>query len=283
MTNDEKQKLIREKAAALVREGLVSYVIGWKGTRFPDKTTVLFVRNENEAEQLIWNEYAIPLLSKYLNGDRWPDKKIGLFARGCDSKAINRLINDNQIKRENLYIIGLPCEGQEDDRCRACRQKDPLIYDELLWEPDISQEKPPERGRFYRADEVEALDIKDRLDHWDDVYARCIRCYACRNICPVCTCRECYVDMHRTGFQGKRQDTEENRVFGITRAFHVGDRCIECGECERACPMDLPILGQTQKLIKTIEKLSGEYESGIDQEEVNFLGEFDLDDKDAFV
>jgi len=89
--------------------------------------------------------------------------------------------------------------------------------------------------------------------------------------------------MHRTGFQGKRHDPEENRVFGITRAFHVGDRCIECGECERACPVDLPILGQTQKIIKTIEALSGEYESGIDAESENFLGKFDLDDKDTFL
>jgi ferredoxin len=89
--------------------------------------------------------------------------------------------------------------------------------------------------------------------------------------------------MHRTGFQGKRQDAGENRVFGITRAFHVGDRCVECGECERACPIGLPILGQTQKIIKTIEKLAGEYEAGVNPEDENFLGTFDLDDKDEFM
>ena len=281
MTNEQRQKLIRERAASLIKEGIVLYVIGWRETRFPDKTAVFFARSAEDAKELIWNEYTVPLTSKYLCDDRWPDGKIGILARGCDSKAINRLLSDNQISRENLYIIGVPCEGKADDRCLSCQRMDPLIYDELLWEPEPA--KKNERGRFFRTEEVEPLGNGDRYNYWEDVYARCIRCYACRNVCPVCTCRECYVDMHRDGFQGKRHDAAENRIFGVTRAFHVGDRCIECGECERACPMGLPILGQTQKIIKTVEKLSGAYESGLNATDENFLGEFDLDDKDAFM
>ncbi|MDR0310070.1 MAG: 4Fe-4S dicluster domain-containing protein [Acidobacteriota bacterium] len=274
---------MRDRAAALIEDGIVAYIIGWRETRFPDKTAVFFARDKDDAERLVWNEYAVPLTAKYMTGDRWPDGKIGVFARGCDSKAINRLISDNQIERENVYIIGLPCEGKSDDRCLTCRQKDPVAYDELLWEPDSASPTVAGRGRFFRTEEVEALGTQERFDYWEDVYSRCIRCYACRNICPVCTCRECYVDMHRTGFQGKRQDTAENRVFGVTRAFHVGDRCIECGECERACPMGLPILGQTQKIIKTVERLAGDYESGMSPDKENFLGKFDKDDKDAFM
>ena len=281
MNNEQKQKMIRERAAALIKDGSVSYVIGWRPTRFPDKTTVLFARNEEDTKRLVWNEFTGPLTAKYLCDDRWPEGKIGILARGCDSKALNRLIKDNQIDRDSLYIIGLPCEGKEDDRCLSCQRKDPVVYDELLWEPENTP--APERGRFYRTDEVEPLNTEARSHYWEDVYARCIRCYACRNVCPVCTCKECYVDMHRDGFQGKRHDAAENSVFGVTRAFHVGDRCIECGECERACPMELPILGQTQKVIKTACALVGEYESGLDAVDENFLGVFDLDDKDAFI
>jgi len=282
MTFGQKQKKIQERAAALMKNGTVSYIIGWRGTRFSDRTAVFFVRNAAEADKLVWNEYTIPLTPKYLTDDRWPEGKIGIFARGCDSRAINRLLRDNQAERDNLYIIGLPCEGKKADRCLSCRQTAPVVYDELLWEPEEGQ-APPERARFFRAEEVDALDRKARYGFWEDIYARCIRCYACRNACPVCTCRECYVDMHRTGFQGKRQDAEENRVYGVTRAFHVGDRCIECGECERVCPMELPILGQTQKLIKTIESLAGSYAAGMSADDESFLGKYDLDDKDAFV
>jgi len=282
MTNEQKQKLIREKAASLLKDGTVGYIIGWRETRFPDRCAVSFTHAAEDADLLVWNEYTVPLTAKYLSDDRWPEGKVGILARGCDSKAINRLINDNQIERENIYIIGLPCEGKSDDRCLSCTRKNPVIYDELLWEPE-EPDTPPERSRFFRTEEVEALSVQARFDYWEDVYGRCIRCYACRNVCPVCTCRECYVDMNRDGFQGKHHNTAENTVFGITRAFHVGDRCIECGECERACPMALPILGQTQKIIKTVEELSGDYESGMDAAGENYLGKYDLDDKDTFM
>jgi len=283
MTNDDKQKLIRERAAALLKEGALSYIIGWRATRFAERTAVFYAMDEKEADQLVWNEYTVPLTAKYLASDKWPEKKVGILARGCDSKAINRMLADNQISRDSIYIIGLPCEGKQDDRCLACRQKDPVIYDELLWEPEPCDSDSPERDRFFRTWEVEALGPEGRFEYWEDVYSRCIRCYACRNVCPVCTCRECYVDMHRTGFQGRRHDAAENKVFGVTRAFHVGDRCIECGECERACPMNLPILGQTQKIIKTIGELADGYESGMEPDEENFLAKFDLDDKDDFM
>jgi ferredoxin len=293
MTNGQKQQLIRDRAAALLADGAVSCIVGWRQTRFAGKTAVCFVRAPEDATLLVWNEYTIPLTAKYLADERWTGGKAGILARGCDSKAINRLLRDNQLEREKLYIVGLPCEGKADERCRPCRQKTPLVYDELLWEEDSAADgggtsaadaDAPGRGRFFRADEVSALGIDARYDYWEDVYARCIRCYACRNACPVCSCRECYVDMHRAGFQSKRQNAADNRVFGVTRAFHVGDRCIECGECERVCPMGLPILGQTQKVIQTAEALAGApYEAGLNAEDENFLGKFDLDDKDAFM
>ena len=282
MTNEQKQQLMREKAAALMNSGEVAYVIGWRETRFPDKTAIFYVRDAADANLLTWNEYTIPLTAKFLCEDRYTDKKIGIFARGCDSKAINRLLADNQAERDKIHILGIPCEGKHSDRCKNCRNKNPLIYDELLWEPEKT-DGIPESPRFFRVEEIESVNTSEaRSAHWETVYARCIRCYACRNACPVCTCRECYVDMHRTGFQSKRHNPEENHIFGVTRAFHVGDRCIECGECERVCPMELPILGQTQKIIKTIEELAGDYESGITADDENYLGKFDLDDKDSF-
>jgi ferredoxin len=281
MNYEEKTKLIRSRTAALLKAGEVSYVIGWGATRFAGKTRAHFARNSEEASALVYNEHCTQSLAKYLTDDRWPDTSIAILARGCEARAINRMICDNQIKRENLLILGIPCEGTDAERCRSCRAHDPVVYDELLWEP--GHDETAELSRYYRADAVDALSVPDKKAYWDDVYARCIRCYACRNACPVCICRECFVDMHRTGFQGKRHSATDNQTFGVTRAFHVGDRCIECGECERACPMGLPILAQTQKILKEIEALTGDYEQGLDAAQDNFLGTFDLDDKDDFM
>lgn len=277
----EQQKAMADRAKALLEAGEVGYVIGWKATRFPHKTTAAFLRQPEDAGCLVWNEHTVPGLAKYLLDDKYPDNKIGVFARGCDSKAIHRLIADNQVKRENLYIIGVPCEGKDAERCATCRQRNPVVYDELLWDP--VPETEPAKGRFDGVEEIEAMSADERYRYWSDVYSRCIRCYACRNACPVCSCRECYVDMAKTGFQGKYHSLSDNYVFGVTRAFHVGDRCIECGECERACPMGLPILRQTKKIIKDIVELVGDYEAGMAPEGDNYLGAFDLDDKDDFM
>lgn len=204
----EQQKKMTEIAARLLSGGEVGCVIGWKATNFPQKTTAAFIRKAADAESLVWNEYTVSSIAKYLLDDKYPDKKIGIFVRGCDSKAINRMIIDNQIERENLYIIGLPCNGKNAERCSACRQKNPLDYDELLWE-QVS-ESEPEKNRFDGVAEIEAMGTDERYQYWSDIYSRCIRCYACRNVCPVCSCRECYVDMAKTGFQGKYHSLSDN-------------------------------------------------------------------------
>ena len=284
MNYKEKEKLIQARVAALLEENAVNYIIGWGATRYADKTRALFVRTSGEAKNLVYSEYCTQSLAKYLTGDRWPEGKIAILARGCESRAINRMIKDNQIDRSNLVILGIPCEGTASERCTNCQVHDPVVYDELLWESGKSgAEKPADNVRYRQADEVDSLSGAEKKAYWEDVYSRCIRCYACRNACPVCTCLECYVDMHRTGFQGKRHTVADNQTFGITRAFHVGDRCIECGECERACPMGLPILAQTQKILKEIETLAGDYMQGMDPDQENFLGAFDLEDKDDFL
>ena len=276
----DRQEMMRRGAEKLLRDGEVGCVIGWGATRFEDRTTPVFIEAPEDADMLVWNDYAINSLAKYLLDDKYPDKRIGLFVRGCESRAVNRLLKDNQVKRDNLYLIGAPCDGKKSDRCKLCRERNPVIYDMLLWAPEAGA---PQSDRFERVRLIEDMTPDERYSYWGGVYDRCIRCYACRNVCPVCSCRECYVDMSRTGFQGKQHSRSDNQIFGVTRAFHVGDRCVECGECERVCPMRLPIMGQTQKILKEINELSGEYECGLDADSENFLGEFDLDDKDEFM
>ena len=273
------QTVLRRRARELLESGEVSYIIGWEATWTEGKTRPVKIRRPEDADRLVWNKYCINSTAKYLLDDRWPKGRIGICARGCDSRAINRIISDKQMARESLYVLGLPCDGKENQICERCAHKNPLVYDELLGEP---VEETPVVDRFVRIREMEALPLSARQAFWENEFSKCIRCYACRNVCPACNCRECYADQYRTGWQGKQMNTVENRVYGLTRAYHVGDRCIECGECERVCPMELPIMLQTGKMLKVCDELYGPYECGLSGEEVPALGTYALGDADSF-
>jgi len=254
--SDDIQLRIREEAKKALASGEVSVVIGWCKTRFEDRTRPFFAESEADCDELVWNKYCVNGTAKFALEDRYPNKKIGIIARGCDTRAINRMLHDKQLKRENIYVIGVVCDEKENPVCKGCRHKNPLVYDVLIGEP---VEEQMNADRFSEVEEFEKLSADQRYRFWAELYEKCIHCYACRNACPACNCIECYADQYRTGWQGKQSSLEQNQVYGLTRVYHVGDRCIECGECERVCPMHLPIMRQTKKMLKDIT--NGEMES----------------------
>ena len=272
---------IRLEAKKVLEAGTVEYVIGWGETRFEDRTTPVFITKPEDADKLVWNKYCINGLAKYALDNPYPEKKIGICVRGCDSRAINRMISDKQLNRENLYLIGIPCDGKENKICDTCSHKNPLVYDVLVGEPVEENGISPER--FKEIEAFAALSPDERYEFWAKQYDKCSHCYACRNACPSCSCKECYADQHVEGWQGKQNNRNSNQVYGLTRAYHVGDRCIECGECERVCPMGLPIMRQTRKMLKDINELFGPYECGMRPDESRVLGEFELGDYDEFM
>ncbi|MDD4570920.1 MAG: 4Fe-4S dicluster domain-containing protein [Clostridia bacterium] len=280
------QAKLRETAKKLLESGEVGYIIGW-GKGRTNKTSPVFVKEPAKVDELVWNEYCLNTLAKYTMDNMYPEKKIGLCVRGCDSRAVNRLIQDNQLKRENVYLIGLPCEGKKDPvtgemvkKCIECMHHNPLEADVMVGEP-VQEKGYPDR--FKDVEAMEALSADERYEFWAKQYDKCIRCYACRNVCPACNCRECYVDQYRVGWQGKQNNRAENQVYGLTRAYHIGDRCIECGECERVCPVGLPLMKLNRKLLKDANELFGEYEAGMNTEVKPPLGTYKLDDHEEYM
>ena len=288
------EEKLRKRAGELLESGEVIEVIAWGKGRFSNQTTPLFVTDANRANDIVFNDYCVNTLGKYALSERAagkPEGKLALCVRGCDSRAINRMIADKQISRENLYLLGIPCSGMKNRlndellaKCAACTHRNPVVYDELLGD-EIAEMSAEEarRSRFGEVEALEALSREERLAHFSEVYDRCIRCYACREVCPVCTCRECFVDQLRAGWQGKQNNLNENRFYNLTRVFHIGDRCIECGECARACPMDLPLMEINHKWIRDLNTLFAADEEGLIDQLDNALGRYDLHDIEEFM
>ena len=281
------QNTIRARAKELLESGEVATFIGWEAGRFANQTTPLVITDAADADKLVFDEYCVNTLAKYVR-DVVSRGKVGLVVRGCDSRGIIRLVTDKVIKREDVYLIGVGCPGMKDrktgellKKCAECRHNNPLEFDEMAGD---AVEKPAAAERFAEVAEVEAMAQADRSRYFESVYAKCIRCYACRDVCPCCTCRECFVDARRENWVGKQNNVAENRFYGLTRVMHIGDRCIECGECERACPMDLPLMKLNRKVIQDMNDLFGEFESALSLEDTTEpLIEYRLDDVEEFM
>ncbi len=281
---------LHQIAKHLLETGEVKYIIGWEKGRFEHSRHPAFINNPEDATKLVWDKYCLNTLAKYLMDDKYPEVKIGICVRGCDSRAVNRLIMDKQILRENLYLIGMPCDGKleknadgefvEAKKCTQCEYRNPVDYDVLIGDLVV---ETPKAERFLEVEEIERLSADERYAYFEKMYEKCIRCYACRNVCPACNCRECFVDQHKEGWQGKQNNCAQNQVYGITRAFHVGDRCIECGECERVCPMGLPLMALNRKMVKDINDLFGEHTAGMDTKTEAPLGVYDLGDPEEYM
>lgn len=291
--------LMRQKAQELLSKGEVDYVIGWeKGTFWFDSTPV-FIRKPEEAEKLIWDEFCLNNLAHYLLEDRYSKSRVALFVKGCDSRGIIRLLQDKQVERERLVLLGIPCPGLKDPkkainyteeqknevplatRCKECRYRDPLIYDELLGDATGNKDVLNREEVYADISKREAQTPDEKYKFWEAAFNKCIRCFACRNICPACNCTVCCFDLPRVGWLTKRVASATNANYLLTRAFHVAGRCVECGECEQACPMGLPLMELNKKLANDIYELF-DYEAGLDLETPLPLGSWRPDDPEEF-
>ncbi|MDZ7838058.1 MAG: 4Fe-4S dicluster domain-containing protein [Actinomycetota bacterium] len=239
-------------------------------------------------------------LSKQVKGN------IGMVVKPCDSKAIAQLISEGLIERDRFKLIAVGCNGVMDykkisravggarvsgldigqdkikvetakeslelekkdyyaDKCYWCELwEKPPVYDEFLEnEHKLDIEK---RDRLADIKELEQMDLDQIFSYWQKEFDRCIRCYACRNICPMEICQDqCIVHLDFPNWQSQKVNTDENKFFQMIRVMHLAGRCVECGECERVCPQNISL----HKLMKKMNQIIGQlfdFEAGMDME-----------------
>lgn len=277
----ETSNKIQEIAARLFDEGKADVFLAWEKIGEEYQVKPYFARNAADVKKIIFNEYSIHNLANALLKFRDGHEKIGLVVKGCDSRGVVRLLEDLQIKRDRLYIVGVPCPGMKDPlvaarnqsgfnkkqeeeglakKCLDCIQPNPVIYDEL-----IGSEQAPkmQAERFAKVKEIENMTADERYKFFEDTLSTCIRCYACRQVCVACDCRTCIFDEMKPQWVGRETNATDNMMYHIVRASHMAGRCIECGECERVCPVNIPLMLINQKLIKDVNQSFGSYEAGM--------------------
>ncbi len=311
------QDTMKKRASELLADGTVTRVLGWKNGEFVyDPTPAVFDSAAELEESFVYHDFCGSNLSKYLIKLSRLEGKTLVFLKPCDSYSFNQLLTEHRILRENVYIIGIPCDGKLDpdtvrasgaegiigintegdavkvntiygdltlekdacllERCQNCKSHQVMVYDEMLGENGEINEAC---GRFDEVEKLESMTSDERYAFWRNELSRCIRCNACRNVCPACSCDMCVFDNPRSGVSQKAAaDSFEENMFHIIRAFHVAGRCTDCGECSRVCPQHIPLHLLNRKFIKDINTFYGEYQAGAEEGSRSPLVNFTQDD-----
>jgi len=289
-----------EELKAKIKERLpeLDVVIGWEQGFDPLRTTPLFMKTEEDVDKLVVNPMCVHNLATYLPGLK--GKKVGIVVKGCDSRSVIELLQEKLIKRDEITVFGFPCEGVvsmkklareldgldsvqqakaegrklsitsggktveldlsevASDKCGRCQFHNALLSDEFVGEPitEAAEDDYADVAAF------EEMSAEEQMDFWRGQMERCVRCYACRNACPMCVCRDHCVAQSRDPHWLTQQDTvQEKWFFQMIHAMHLAGRCTECGECERACPVGIPLLLLKRKLNKEVKELF-DYQAG---------------------
>lgn len=314
------EKQLRATAKKLLSEGKVEVVIGY-GRLETGAIGAIFITNPDETDRLLWNNECHQNLLVYLTKKEIKKMgKPALVVKGCDAKAAVVLVNEGQVDRNAFVLIGMICSGMVNSRvytasqgtfplyprCETCTNQVPLFVDVVIDKEPIqgtvlstppttpltkspneettTNTSPSEvlQGNHARLAKLLALPVEKRLAYWKEEFSRCVKCYACRQNCPLCYCNQCVVDKNRPVRIDTSATLKGNFAWNILRAFHLAGRCIGCGACTNACPVgiDLDLLNLT---LAETAKNEFNYVPGTTPGALPLIGTWSEEDKENFI
>jgi formate dehydrogenase subunit beta len=312
------EQRLRSEARALLEQSKVDWIIGSEAGSLKFTTTPLITKDKNDTQRLVINPFIVNNLANFLIGIKG---RVGIAVKGCDSRSVVSLIQDNKVARENLVILGIPCTGVIDlskveklttkdraeldeitregnkvtvktdsqkkefpvtqvlfDHCLACEFPTPKEYDILLGEPTPPLANPVAQEKI---EKLKQLTPEQRWSYWEKELTRCIRCYACRNVCPACFCQRCFVEETEPQWVFPAPRWQDNLIFQIIRNIHVAGRCTDCGECERACPVNIPLRSLTREMYDTVAELF-QFKAGMDKDTLPLMTHYEEKEAEEF-
>jgi formate dehydrogenase subunit beta len=307
---DTLESRIRTLAAELLRGGKIDIFMGYRRGALPVTAAPCFLTAPRAAapgapEQLVYGFHSVPNLAAYLAPAFEPDPRLkeqpekpvlGVLVRSCDLRSVYTLIREQQVPRDKLVLVGVPCRGMVDlhrlkalpdyERITDLKEKEGgleltlesgetrCLGEEFLQtacreclQPSIPAEsvdyliegpsRAPSSDAYAGVNAFEALPAAERWRIFREETEKCIRCYACRQACPTCYCRDCFAEQTDLRWIGASCDLTDTMIFHLVRVFHQTGRCSSCGACARACPMGVDLRTFTQKIVKDAAELFG--------------------------
>lgn len=265
-------KILQNKVAELFEKGTINLLIGYKQT-FGNQVVPCFVESVSGIDELIYNSDCKNNLSVYLHKPEVKQaKKVGIVANMATLRSILQLISENQLWDIEKTILTVNDKGE-------------VI---TLEKTEDLESYVQTNFQGFKADDQEVIDKlnamtrEERWRFWTDQFSACIKCYACRAVCPMCYCSQCTVECNQPQWIKLSAETSGNLEWHTMRAMHLAGRCVNCGECGRICPAGIPIHLLTMQMNQEIEREFGT-KTGFSAKGSYALNTFKSGDKENFI
>lgn len=263
---------LQNKVAELFENGTINLMIGFKESL--NKLPVpCFIEKASQVKELIFTPECKGNLSVYLHKPEVKQaKKAGILGNIATLRSIVQLTSENQLWDIEKTVITIN------------DQNEVIVFETM---PEVEAYVQANFPDFTEEDKkllkyLHSLTREERWKYWTEQFSACIKCYACRAVCPMCYCPQCTVECNQPQWIKVSSETSGNIEWHIMRAMHLAGRCINCGECGRICPAGIPIHLLTAKMNQEIEKEFGG-KTGFSCTSGYALNSFNPNDKEEFI
>ena len=262
MIYEEMTKNIREICKKFLESKELDLIIAYRGGGINDTQIPYFAKQPSDAQNIEWGDRCYQNIAPYLHGLK---KKAGILAKPCDVRAIVQYITEQQINRENVFIIGVDCMGMVDENgkarpgCTDCTVRKPPVYDEYIKDERVDALSGLNIAKAEAADG----NLAENFEKFQKEIEKCILCYACRQACYGCYCKECFIERDMPDWQPAGIDAGTKMTFHMGRTMHLSGRCVDCGSCEASCQSGVNVRYIIKNVTRFIEELYG-YSAGMD-------------------
>ena len=258
------KELLTNKTAGVV----IGYESGPTGMVRP-----AFISEPSGADRLIYDDRCVQNLAVYLTKPEV--KNLGRMAVVANlpvMRSIMMLISEEQVSADNIVVLGISADGSLLDI------DDIQVMQGYIEKSDLSN---PDKFKTLLA-ELNKLSPEERFNYWQKELSQCVKCYACRQACPMCYCTRCTVEVNQPQWIPVQANTHGNMEWHILRAMHLAGRCISCGECGRACPLGIPCHLLTMHLTDKVYDYF-KVNAGTSENMNSVLSTFEPNDKESFI